>query len=81
MIRVKACLLDEKRLQQLEIVKATINSVAWRRDMPNSIIHHTKPISLADIANQAERAMAMMEQIRAAMLAPSARKSPPTFSL
>lgn len=49
--------------------------------MPNTILQHTKPISLADIASQAERAMAMMEQIRAAMLAPSARKSAPTFSL
>lgn len=45
------------------------------------MLHHTKPISLADIANQAERAMSMMEQIRSAMLAPSARKSPPNFSL
>lgn len=38
-------------------------------------------ISLADVAAQAERAMAMMEQIRSAMLAPAARKAPPVFSL
>ncbi|MBK9363083.1 MAG: AAA family ATPase [Rubrivivax sp.] len=49
--------------------------------MTNKILHQTKPINLADIAQQAERAMAMMEQIRAAMLAPSARKTPPTFNL
>lgn len=40
-----------------------------------------KPISLKDIATQAERAMAMMQQIRAAMLAPTARKEAPLFSL
>ena len=49
--------------------------------MLNKILPKTKLISLADITQQAERAMAMMEQIRAAMLAPSARKAPPTFSL
>ena len=49
--------------------------------MSNKILHQTKLISLADITQQAERAMAMMEQIRSAMLAPSARKSAPTFSL
>ncbi|MEN9889784.1 MAG: hypothetical protein RLY78_79 [Pseudomonadota bacterium] len=38
-------------------------------------------ISLADIADQAERAVAMMEQIRSAMLAPTQRKSAPSFSL
>ena len=38
-------------------------------------------IRLEDIAAQAERAVAMMEQIRAAMLAPSARKAPPIFNL
>jgi chromosome partitioning protein len=40
-----------------------------------------KSISLADIAEQAERAVAMMGQIRAAMLAPTARKVPPLFNL
>lgn len=39
------------------------------------------PISLADIADQAERAVAMMAQIRTAMLAPTARKLPPIFNL
>ena len=38
-------------------------------------------INLQDIADQAERAVQMMEQIRSAMLAPSARKSPPVFNL
>ena len=38
-------------------------------------------INLQDIADQAERAATMMEQIRTAMLAPSARKSPPVFNL
>lgn len=42
----------------------------------------TQPrINLQDIATQAERAVAMMEQIRAAMLAPSARKTAPAFNL
>lgn len=49
--------------------------------MSSTIFHHRKPISLADVSAQAERAMTMMEQIRSAMLAPSARKSPPTFTL
>jgi chromosome partitioning protein len=49
--------------------------------MASPIIQQAKPISLADITAQAERAMAMMEQIRAAMLAPTARKLPPTFTL
>ena len=40
-----------------------------------------KPISLAGIADQAERAAAMMGEIRTAMLAPTARKSPPIFNL
>jgi len=40
-----------------------------------------RSISLADIADQAERAVAMMVQIRSAMLAPTARKSPPIFNL
>ncbi len=43
----------------------------------------TRPrrITLANIADQAERAIAMMGEIRVAMLAPSARKSPPVFNL
>lgn len=49
--------------------------------MPKPNIQHTRPISLGDIADQAQRAMAMMEQIRLAMLAPTARKSPPVFTL
>lgn len=40
-----------------------------------------KTISLGDITLQAERAVAMMGQIRAAMLAPTARKSPPVYNL
>lgn len=49
--------------------------------MPPPTVPRPKRISLADITAQAERAMGMMEQIRSAMLAPSARKSPPVFSL
>ncbi|MDQ8001585.1 MAG: AAA family ATPase [Pseudomonadota bacterium] len=49
--------------------------------MTNAPLPELKPISLKDIAAQAERAMAMMEQIRAAMLAPTARKEAPLFSL
>jgi chromosome partitioning protein len=40
-----------------------------------------KAITLADIADQAERAIAMMGEIRIAMLAPSSRKNPPIFNL
>jgi chromosome partitioning protein len=40
-----------------------------------------KSISLSDIGNQAERAAAMMGQVRAAMLSPSTRKSAPHFNL
>jgi len=36
--------------------------------------------SLADIENQAARVAAMMGQIRAAMLSPTAKKSAPTLS-
>lgn len=49
--------------------------------MSNPSLPALQPISLADIAAQAKRAMAMMEQIRMAMLAPTARKTPPTFTL
>ncbi len=38
-------------------------------------------ITLQDIADQAQRAVSMMEQIRAAMLTPTARKQPPVFNL
>lgn len=40
-----------------------------------------RPIDLKDIEAQAERAAAMMEQIRSAMLAPTATKNPPVFNL
>ncbi|MBS0340426.1 MAG: AAA family ATPase [Proteobacteria bacterium] len=40
-----------------------------------------RAISLANIADQAERAVAMMGEIRLAMLAPTARKAPPVFNL
>ncbi len=44
-------------------------------------IRPPKPITLAGIADQAERAVAMMTEIRSAMLAPTARKTPPVFNL
>lgn len=44
-------------------------------------VSRPKPITLTDIADQAERAVAMMGEIRTAMLAPTARKAPPTFNL
>lgn len=48
----------------------------------NSIaLQQPKSISLADISAQAERAVTMMEQIRSAMLAPTARKASPRFNL
>jgi chromosome partitioning protein len=40
-----------------------------------------RPIGLQDIADQAERAVAMMGEIRSAMLAPTARKNAPVFNL
>ncbi|RDI24333.1 AAA family ATPase [Pseudacidovorax intermedius] len=49
--------------------------------MASSPLPAPRPISLSDIAAQAERAVAMMEQIRSAMLAPTARKEAPMFSL
>lgn len=49
--------------------------------MASSPLPAPRPISLSDIAAQAERAVAMMEQIRSAMLAPTARKEAPLFSL
>ena len=44
-------------------------------------IRPPKPITLAGIAEQAERAVAMMNEIRSAMLAPTSRKSSPIFNL
>lgn len=41
----------------------------------------TKTISLAQVADQAQRAEAMMVEIRSAMLAPNAGKKPPEYSL
>lgn len=41
----------------------------------------SRSITLVDIAEQAERAVAMMGQIRSAMLAPTARKVSPIFNL
>ncbi len=49
--------------------------------MSKVIVAPPQPISLADVSQQAERALRMMENIRSAMLAPSARKSPPIFNL
>jgi chromosome partitioning protein len=40
-----------------------------------------KSITLTDIAAQAERAAAMMAQVRSAMLSPTARKTPPVYNL
>lgn len=44
-------------------------------------VKHPASITLGDIADQAERAAAMMEQIRKVMLAPTSRKIPPVFNL
>jgi chromosome partitioning protein len=44
-------------------------------------VKHPPSITLVDIAAQAERAVAMMEEIRKVMLAPSARKAAPIFNL
>lgn len=44
-------------------------------------VKHPASITLVDIAEQAERAVAMMEEIRKVMLAPSARKIAPIFNL
>lgn len=49
--------------------------------MTSTPLPQLKPITLADISNQAERAIAMMGQIRSAMLAPTARKVAPLYSL
>lgn len=44
-------------------------------------VRHPPSITLTDIADQAERAVTMMEQIRKVMLAPSAKKASPIFNL
>ncbi|MBX9794987.1 MAG: hypothetical protein K2Y02_11880, partial [Burkholderiaceae bacterium] len=44
------------------------------------VIGKPKRITLADIVDQAERAVGMMSEIRSAMLSPTARKSPPRFN-
>lgn len=49
--------------------------------MNKLIVSPPKRISLGDVAQQAQRALKMMESIRSTMLAPSARKSPPVFNL
>ena len=52
------------------------------RKMASKIsIQHPPGITLGAIADQAERAVAMMEQIRKVMLAPSARKVSPVYNL
>ena len=51
------------------------------KDVKKIGIKHPPSITLVDIADQAERAVAMMEQIRKVMLAPSARKVAPVFNL
>ncbi|MDT7838871.1 AAA family ATPase [Aquabacterium sp. OR-4] len=49
--------------------------------MTSPTLKPPQAISLTQIAEQAERAEAMMGQIRAAMLAPTARKAAPIFNL
>jgi chromosome partitioning protein len=49
--------------------------------MTTAMFDAPQAISLAQIADQAERAESMMGQIRSAMLAPTARKAPPVFNL
>ena len=44
-------------------------------------LNRLKSVSIEDITEQAEKATAMMGQIRSAMLAPTARKSAPAFNL
>jgi chromosome partitioning protein len=61
--------------------KAPAIRIARRFLLNKMKISPLRPISLADIADQAERAVAMMGEIRAAMLAPTARKSAPIFNL
>ncbi len=49
--------------------------------MDHMTIKPPRPIPLEGIRDQADRAVAMMGEIRTAMLAPTARKSPPVFNL
>lgn len=49
--------------------------------MNKLIVSPPKRITLGDVSQQAQRALKMMESIRATMLAPSARKKPPRFNL
>lgn len=49
--------------------------------MDHMTIKPPRPIPLDGIRDQADRAVAMMGEIRTAMLAPTARKSPPVFNL
>jgi len=49
--------------------------------MTTSMFSPPQSISLKQIGDQAEKAVAMMGQIRTAMLAPTARKSAPIFNL
>ncbi len=65
--------LDEKR--------QVADSLATGARLDGITLKTQPRITLQDIATQAERAVAMMEQIRAAMLAPSARKTAPAFNL
>ena len=48
--------------------------------MDTLVIDAAAAITLEDIAEQAERAKAVVSQVRGRMLAPDARKKPPTFS-
>lgn len=49
--------------------------------MDHMTIKPPRPIPLDGIRDQADRAVAMMGEIRTAMLAPTARKAPPVFNL
>lgn len=49
--------------------------------MSKQMFRSPKSISLEEISEQAAKAVAMMGQIRAAMLAPTERKAPPVFNL
>jgi len=48
--------------------------------MDSMMFRKRKMISLADIVDQAERAVSMMSEIRTAMLSPTARKTPPRYN-
>ena len=49
--------------------------------MTDKLLNLSPAISLGQIADQANKAVEMMEMIRTAMLAPTARKSAPHFNL